>query len=780
MRLSQDETLSIFSPRIAFQKAVSASIVMGLTLGLGTPFAALQAYSQRMTQTQAQQKEAAILNGAVNIAVKATPLEKEVHVKGSDKKITLAFRDVAVGDVLRALGKMGGFNVAIADTVNTNVTVDLNNISIQEALEIIRTKNNLSYALRGADTLMVSLGSSTQGSRLRRSHVEIIPLKYNNASVLANVLNTSVFAPPPQAAQQAAAATQPPGGSTGGSTSGQGGGTNRPFMTITPDFRTNSLIVVGSPSDIQTVYEYVKVLDVARQYKTWRLSHADVSRVTPMLVASLFNEGLPAVVVGGSGGSGGSSGSSGGQQGGQQGGVGHSPTSVPILTETLQEGTGITSFGSAGSSSGGSSTSGPSLSSVQLRNIQKVQSSLSITPNGAILLPDTRLNTLTLFGTVQQIELAEKVIATLDRRAPQVVIEAMLIELSEQASKELTARTAVDYNKTRFSFGNPAGTGSGFQTPFGLNSSTDAPFTNLFRISNNTVVAQNQFFMQLDAYVRNRRAKILSKPSIIAMHDNEAVVSIVDEIVSSVTVTQNTLGNGSSVGSQVNIGQAGVIMDILPKISPNGDISLRVRPSLSTIAAVVEDQQGNTVTLLSKRDALVSNVVLHDGESFVLGGLLQNTDVTTIRKIPGLSDLPIVGALARSSARAKTRTELIIVVTPHIIDDDGLPVAAKALPNTRPDNYLPALKPLHYLENPMGEHDYTHSAAPAVPNPPTGAARNGTSTSPYQAQTQLAPWQTSVDPSLNTTVEPPARTYLFKSAGKSADEQAQELLKQFK
>ena len=778
MRRSPYATVSLVSPRMAFQKAVSASVVMGLTLGLGTPFAALQAYSQRMTETQARQKETAILNGAVNIAVKASPLEKEVHVKGSDKKITLAFRDVAVGDVLRALGKMGGFNVAIADTVNTNVTVDLNNISIQEALEIIRTKNNLSYALRGADTLMVSLGSSTQGSRLRRSHVEIIPLKYNNASVLANVLNTSVFAPPPQAAQQAAAATQPPGGSTGGSTSGQGGGTNRPFMTITPDFRTNSLIVVGSPSDIQTVYEYVKVLDVARHYKTWRLSHSDVSRITPMLVASLFNEGLPAVVVGGSGGSGGSGGASGG--GGQQGGMGQSPTSVPILTETLQEGSGITTFGSTGGSSGGSSTSGPSLSSVQLRNMQKVQSSLSITPNGAILLPDTRLNTLTLFGTVQQIELAEKVIATLDRRAPQVVIEAMLIELSEQASKELTVRSAVDYNRAQFSFGNPAGTGSGFQTPFGLNSSTDAPFTNLFRISNNTVVAQNQFFMQLDAYVRNRRAKILSKPSIIAMHDNEAVVSIVDEIVSSVTVTQNTLGGGSSVGSQVNIGQAGVIMDILPKISPNGDISLRVRPSLSTIAAVVEDQQGNTVTLLSKRDALVSNVVLHDGESFVLGGLLQNTDVTTIRKIPGLSDLPIIGALARSSARAKTRTELIIVVTPHIIDDDGLPVAAKAQPNTRPDNYLPALKPLHYLENPMGEHDYTHSAAPVVPSTPSGAGLRTQPASPYQAQTQLAPWQTSVDPSLNTTVEPPARTYLFKSAGKSADEQAQELLKQFK
>ncbi|MBK8189285.1 MAG: type II secretion system protein GspD [Vampirovibrionales bacterium] len=627
------------------------------------------------------------LTGELNISVTPAQMDQPVAIRGGRQVVNLSFRDVAVGDALRALGRKGGFNVIINDSVKGSVSVDLMGVTVQEALEAIKTQSDLSFETRGGDTLMVTSADSVRGQELQRTHSEVMTLRYANASVLANILNNSVFAP---------SSREQISGNTGGQI----------FKKITPDFRTNSLIVVGTESDLAIARDYIHALDTPRENRTWRLSHADAVDVATMLMSGLFNEGSPTFLMqaGGSGGGGGGGAGAGGAAVGGVQQVGQLPSALRIRTEEIKEGDGASkSNNTAGS---GNLSSGAVVDALTLRSIIKTDQNASISPNGVILIPDSRLNTLTLFGTARQVELADRMIATLDRPAPQLVIETSMIELSEQAAKELTFNSSIMHRGVDFSINNPSVSGGpglvrvGGGLPFasiGVPSDTNNPFSSLFRYSTSHAQVNRDFYYQLNAMVRNQRAKILANPSILTVSDQEALISIVDEVIKSVTVTFDAFSN-SPLGSETNIGDVGLVLNLLPKVGPNGAISMRIRPTLSTVANVVTDVRGNTVTLLSKREALAQNVVLKDGETFVLGGLIQDSQTGEVNKIPGLGDLPIVGALARSSVRNKNRSELLILITPHIVNDDGAQLAnqpggAKAAPVSGAQDYLPPLRP---------------------------------------------------------------------------------------
>ncbi len=608
----------------------------------------------------AQTNSSGILMGEVNLSVTPSQVKRAVQVKGSEQLVNLAFRDIAIGDALRALGRKGGFNVAINDSVTGRISIDLKGITIQEALEAIRTQSDLSYSTRGENTLMVSTIESLQGQELQRTHSDVIPLSHANASVLAQILNQSVFAP-----------------SGVGQVQGNAGG--GVLLTITPDFRTNSLIVVGRPDDVKTAHEYVKVLDVPRESKTWRLSHSDAVDVASILSSSLFNEGNPTLQFQGSGGGGGSAGG-GGQ--GQSSTLGVLPSTLRVRTEDIEEGEGGESTGNTG---GGDGSEGVA-TDVTLRSQEKMEALVQITPNGVIMVPDSRLNTLTLFGTAEQIAVADQMIASLDRRAPQVVIETTMIEVDETARKELSFNYSVDGLHVGASGNNPAPAGNlGGPIPFpggiGIPSNVTNVFSNLFRYTSNFTGTgtANEFFYQLNALVNNQKAKVIANPTIVALSDKESIVSIVDEIIESISVTIDSNGGGA-VGQETNIGEVGVVLNVLPKVAPNGDINMRIRPSLTTISSIQVDVNGNLITLLNRREALAQNIIMRDGETFVLGGMIIEEDSNTLNKIPFLGDLPILGALARSSLRNKGKRELMIIITPHIVNDDYGRVASSHAP----------------------------------------------------------------------------------------------------
>ncbi|MBX2860866.1 MAG: hypothetical protein KTR14_06505 [Vampirovibrio sp.] len=616
-----------------------------------------------------------VISGDVSITVAPASVDKAVEIPGVQNHVQLSFRQVLLQDALRALAKKGGFNVAIDETVSGNISVDLNNVSIQDALDTLKTYGDLAYSAQG-DTLMVTTRDSDRGQAFERNSSAIIPLRYANAAVVAQMMNQTVFG-------------IQPGQGQGGGVAGGSGGVNNNQMKVTADHRTNSILVVGNHSDVAIAKDYVEALDIPRESKTWRLSHANAVDVAGILSASLFNDGMPALMLGGAGGAGGGAGggAAGGAGGGGIGGgagaqgPGRMLSILNVETEHISEGEGSNSQGGQGGSSGGGeggSGAAELNTNLTVRSSEKTASQVQVSSQSAVVVPDTRLNTVTVFGTAEQLAAVDAMMPVLDRKLPQLLIETALIEVDEAATRDVgfNAGGTVD----RFSLGsnntqNPASAiiNNPFSNAVGAATSTVTPFENLFGFSTRPLVETREFVYQLNALVQNNKAKLLANPNIVTTHDKEAVISIVDEVIRFVTATQDTAGIGAppTVSIDTTIGEAGIVLNVLPKIGANGTINMRIRPTVTTVGAVTTDRLGNTVTLLSKRDVLAQAVTLRDGQSFVLGGLTQEVESVNVSKFPWLADLPIVGALARNTARTKTKTELLIVITPHIINDEA-------------------------------------------------------------------------------------------------------------
>ncbi|MEB3206850.1 MAG: hypothetical protein VKK59_05840 [Vampirovibrionales bacterium] len=561
-------------------------------------------------------------------------------VKGAKTIINASFRNVPLTDALRMLAKSCGFNVILDDSVAGVANLTLSKVTLYNALASLRSMNQLAYSLHD-DTLLVTSASVAESKAFNKTASYIIPLKYANAVAISRVLNGTLFA-------------------------NEDGSENNIAI---PDFHTNSIMLQATLAQLSAAQSYVMKLDKPRAQKTWRLSHAQALDVANILGASVFNNGLTPPLVLGSGG--GAAGTSVATASTSASGQNILPASLRVRSEKLEEGTQEQAASKEGISA-----------NIKLRARVLSDETVQINSNGPILVPDTRLNTLTLLGTQEQIDIVEDMIPMLDRKLPQVSIETSLIELSEEGIKEFGITQGL--GKAQFGIGYSSSVGSK-AAYVGANRSALAKGVSGLTYAT-TSIFPNKFGLefQINALIQKKKAKLLANPTVIAMHDNESVVSIVDEIVRSVAVTQSSfLGSGSSTNpttaAETTIGQAGIVLSLLPKVGPNGMITLRIWPAISSVRATTKDTTGNTVTLLSKRLAASQQVVMKDGQSLVMSGLIQETNSNAVTKIPGLSELPIVGALARSSSRNKKRSELLIVITPHILPDDSLDTPSHAI-----------------------------------------------------------------------------------------------------
>jgi general secretion pathway protein D len=136
----------------------------------------------------------------------------------------------------------------------------------------------------------------------------------------------------------------------------------------------------------------------------------------------------------------------------------------------------------------------------------------------------------------------------------------------------------------------------------------------------------------------------------------------------------------------------GVNLQIQPRITEDGYVTSHVFAEVSSVAAFVATQQGQ-VPQISLRQA-TTQATVKDGESFIIGGLLQQEEITNMSKIPFLGSLPIIGGLFRVRHDSSTRTNLYIFITPHIIHQVGLPNAG-TIPGMLPKPAVPGPTPGH-------------------------------------------------------------------------------------
>ena len=219
-------------------------------------------------------------------------------------------------------------------------------------------------------------------------------------------------------------------------------------------------------------------------------------------------------------------------------------------------------------------------------------------------------------------------------------------------------------------------------------------------------IARGAKSMSIDAEIRNGLVKILAEPTIMAVSGQEGTFLAGGKIY--IPVPQSG-GTGATVALEEK--EFGVGLRFTPTVLEGGQINLRVTPEVSELSQIgvsFTNAGGGTSVLPSITTRRASTTVqLYDGQSFAIGGLVKNNVSETMRRFPGLGDLPVFGALFRSSEFQNDVSELLIIVTPRLVKP------LTALPLLPTDTFVPPDRTEFFLHGKMEGS----AAAPAKVNP---------------------------------------------------------------
>lgn len=182
-----------------------------------------------------------------------------------------------------------------------------------------------------------------------------------------------------------------------------------------------------------------------------------------------------------------------------------------------------------------------------------------------------------------------------------------------------------------------------------------------------------RFLSTLQATIQSQNAKILTDPTLVVQEGETANVNITDEVISNITSDTQTTGNTSTTTVTAVKDRAGLQLGVaIDRIDDNGFVSLRVNPIIRTPGTPQNLSTGpntNTIRLLGERSLQSGLIRLRDGQTLIVSGIIRDEERVTANKIPILGDLPIIGSLFRRTDKTNQRAELIVLLTPQILDD---------------------------------------------------------------------------------------------------------------
>jgi type IV pilus assembly protein PilQ len=287
---------------------------------------------------------------------------------------------------------------------------------------------------------------------------------------------------------------------------------------------------------------------------------------------------------------------------------------------------------------------------------------------GLQVVADGRGNSVTLIGTPRKVEIAAGILQQLDIRKRQAAVTVKIIDVNLGKTKDFSTDLQFRANNS-LGFGfRPGGTngGSGLGIVLGAAAS---PFSGGLTALTNSVLGS------LFASIQNNNAKILTNPTLIVQEGSSAQVNLTEEIFSGVISTSSNEATSSgastvAVTTKPNIRQAGVIFNVtVDRIDDNGFITLNLAPEVSAPSGGTFTVGGTTGTLINQRRLETGKIRLRDGQTLVLTGIIQDTDRVTVSKVPILGDIPLLGRLFRKESGEKSRKELVVMVTPRVLDD---------------------------------------------------------------------------------------------------------------
>jgi type IV pilus assembly protein PilQ len=186
----------------------------------------------------------------------------------------------------------------------------------------------------------------------------------------------------------------------------------------------------------------------------------------------------------------------------------------------------------------------------------------------------------------------------------------------------------------------------------------------------NNIQIPTKFLSTLQAQIISGNGKILTDPTLVVQEGQKSTVNLTQQVFGGFKIN-SVAGTGATTSTREPIiKDAGLSLDILVnRIDDNGFVSVNVAPTVSSIGSTVNTGDGE-ISLLQSRTLNSGEIRLRDGQTLILSGIIQESDRTSVSKVPILGDIPILGALFRSTNKTNQRQEVVVLLTPQILDDN--------------------------------------------------------------------------------------------------------------
>lgn len=299
--------------------------------------------------------------------------------------------------------------------------------------------------------------------------------------------------------------------------------------------------------------------------------------------------------------------------------------------------------------------------SIRANSVNNINGSSGADSNDSLLSArgtvtvDERTNTLIIKDTEASIANIKRLVETLDTPVQQVVIEARIVSIDESAETALGINWQMDTNNGTLNTGKPNNSekwyaGSGTQTDVPADGGTFS----LGRITKNFAIN-----LALKALETEKRTDIISSPRITTTNQKEAYIEQGYEIPS---ITASSAGN-----TTIEWKKAVLSLKVTPQITPDDSVFLDLK--------ITQDDKGDevksfgTTSLSIETRELETQVLVGNGETLVLGGIFQQSVSRTVKKVPLLGDIPVLGWLFKSVDNTNSKREVLVFITPHILKE---------------------------------------------------------------------------------------------------------------
>ena len=601
-------------------------------------------------------------------------LDGEINLTKGNQKISVSLRDTDTKQALRMIADRAGMNIIFHSSVQGKITLDLVDVSLNDAFKMIMQAGDLSYLIEN-DTLLVLSKEASINSDISKQNMMTIPVKYVDAARVAQFLNENVFS------------------------------TNRPGLSnsriVVTNPNNNELVLFGTENDYKMAQKIVAKIDVKPISVNFKVNHSTPKEMAYLICQSIFpnakmikaDEEIADLestdlyededeLDAGAGNSGNNASQSGGWSGGAAGivtggassddvGAGETDTTD---TDALEEADYSNTI-----------RLGQAKVACTLRSGVKADKMRSV-GRGAITvtyIPQTGVVNLT-GASMDQVELVKEFIKLNDKKQPQAYVELQMVELNETGSKEFNNQWQLFTPFFSASFGDTGlNTNELYPTFFrghGITYVTQTengyePAYSVSRYKGPTTLAYSLHYL-----IENGKGRTLANPKLIVTNGQKSIFKLTSDYIKS---TEAQLMSGAYGGTVAGVQKTytiaddeGISIELVPYISSDGYVTMNIKPAYATQKGdpIYDSVEGSTsryiaATLMQRRSLDLGNIRIKDGETLVIGGLIQEKETKQVTKLPFLGDLPVIGSFFRNTVTSNEKTELVIVITPRIIKD---------------------------------------------------------------------------------------------------------------